>query len=230
MKNFLIILFCLFYAQNAYCDNPPTGKDIYNQYASGKLNLQTAQALCHRLIEYAETNNFNIDVVSENGNIRTPVITDCDSNDLDYVVKVAYIVAEKVHDILKKQSSNTSDSSECRKSIKERYAYKCGVLEKNNYKNLGYDISNTGMITDCSSTDDRCVVNRPATKNGQSLFYSACCFIPVKNCDSQTFGTRNHSTESSSGILGNTSFLWHGITDRSLTLDDFGTDCEPLWE
>ena len=232
MKKLFIILLCLLSVQNAWCDIPPTEHEIYTQYVSGKLNLQTAQALCRRLIKYAETNNFNIDVTLENGGIHTPVAADCDSDSLDTVVGVAYIVAEKIHNTLKNQSSNTSNSeaSECRKSIKERYAYKCGLLEKNNYKNIGYNISNTGMITDCSKTDDRCVVNRPATKDGQNMFYVACCFIPVENCDSQTFGTRNHSTESSAGILGNISFKWNCIKSTSLTLDDFGSDCWPLHE
>lgn len=235
MKKGFIILSCLLYVQNAYCDNPPFNlESMKADYIAGKIDLATATALCKQIVNYAKVTEIEVllPYTSADGKEMWHSINkdDCEpSPDWDYDRNLSWVWNIAMYAARIVVETGVKEHSQCHQSFMESQARtRCGRFEMSNWTKIGYTISGlNNMNIDCSKTDNRCVVTRPASdKNGKNVFYTACCLIPIINCESIT----NDSEQIFSGTTGDISLRWNGFTDKALVLDDFGYDCKPKTE
>ncbi len=231
MKNFLIILSCLFYVQNAYCDNPPFDMESMNaDYIAGKIDLATAIVLCKKIVNYANVSEIEVllPYTTDTGKEMWHSIKpgDCESSpDWDYDRNLKWVWNIAMYSARIVVETGVKEHSQCHQSYMERLARsKCG----NEHSYDGYTIiPGTSKNIDCSKTDNRCVVSRPASKGGKNKFYNVCCLVPIVNCESTTSVTNGYSEQVFSGTHGDIQIRDRRITDIALSLSDYGYDCKP---
>ncbi len=234
-----MILSCLFCVQNAYCDKPPFDPESMKaDYLDGKIDLATATMLCKQIINYANVIEIEVFLPYKTDDGKTMYhslnLKDCEpSPDWNYDKNLKWVWNIALHAAKIVVGTGVKEHSQCQQSHMESEARnRCGRFEMSNWKTMGYTISAlTGMNIDCSKTDNRCVVTRPASSNGgETGFYTACCLVPIINCESTTTVNQNYSEQISSVTKGDISTKWIGfITGNAvITLDDFGYDCNPL--
>ena len=98
MKKFLIALLAVLGVQAGWADGTKTvfrqAESLQADYFAGKLDLQTAQALCVKVFDFARVNNVELLFSYDNGAREfIPDSTWCNNSDLGYVVRLTSYLA-----------------------------------------------------------------------------------------------------------------------------------------
>ena len=204
MKKFLMFLCCVLCASGAYSDDDrallkKSVDNLRSQYLEKNLDLGTAQSMCKKVFQYAGAHNIQIVVEVEN-KIFWPNITDCDTDkesDLTFIVWLTTVSSKQIVD------ANIEPHSACvQKKMESEALLNCGNAEtwRTIRKSEGYDVSglNDKPIIKCSGTDNRCLVGRTLSKNGQNYLQVSCCMMPEIKCNETTEVSKSNTSGNSS--------------------------------
>ena len=225
MRKILAVLFGVLFVQNAYSDSLQESSlwsDI-GDYLDDRMDDDAIRELCKGLLNYAWMHNFNILLeTGTEGRYFTPTTSDCKSSNMQYVMSILQKTAVQL------VREKFDEHSQCTQNVmKQKALLGCGghrSAQVSFYESQGFtfDFSADKAVVSCSKTDNRCVVNRPVSRNGYPAFYSVCCSVPVSSC-----------TETSHGINAQVeavSILDIDIARQALTVDDYDLACKPLGE
>lgn len=224
MKKFLTFLFGLMLLQSAYSDDSILeSKDLTSQisdYLNNKMDENAIRALCERILTYAWMHHFQVSIELKDNTIFQPTGSDCKK------YKDMQIVSGILEAAVMQLSEKTFEKhSQCTQKAMERNAFtscknlksaEVTLLQRQGYK---FDFTQSNTIIDCSETDDRCVVNRPAKKDGKNGYYSICCGVPVYSCD-ESSGSYNAQVSINE--------ISAELTSSARTLKDFDYACQPI--
>lgn len=226
MKKILTVLFGLLFLQNAYCDSLME-TDLRSEmvdYLHDKMDENAIRALCEKLLTYAWMHNFDVLLEYGEGKIFTPSSSDCKKYDMDIVSWILEGAAVQL-------SEKTFEKhSKCAQDLMKHNAFlHCEGFQSSRARylqNQGYtvDFNESNTIIDCSETDNRCVVNRPVSKDGASGYLSVCCSIPVYSCDESKSG----SSSFTNAQLGHVGVHAIDVVGSARTLNDFDYGCKPV--
>ena len=220
MKKILVVLFSLFIFQNAYCDSileTDIKSDIFS-YLDNKMDESAIRALCDKLLDYAWMHSFNIMLEYKPNKFYTPKSSDCKDSSINlvsFIVEGASVQTFEKH-------------SDCVQKEMQRIALSNCDGEFSNYvsrlKDYGWVFNHDDAVVYCSETDNRCVVNRPVSRNGSNGYLSTCCSIPILSCEERNYGDDSFDNVTR-GIFGLHS---RDIVDNARTLNDFDYGCEAI--
>lgn len=230
MKKYLITLFCLTLCQNAFCNlltETPEIKNSIMDYMNNKLDDTAIRALCEKFLIFANVHNVKITIPLTNGSVFTPKTSMCKTESMNFVEAVLQETSIQL------TYAKLEAHSDCTQKMMEDTARrKCGDREDRRIKDIidqGFSVDFTNAFVDCSKTDNRCLVSRPASKNGFNYYVNFCCGIPVYSCNSKTHEeSANKQTTITTTPMGEFGIYHYGVTPKQPVLTDYNYSCKPV--
>lgn len=227
MKKYLITLFCLTLCQNAFCNlftETPEIKNSIMDYLNNKLDDTAIRALCEKFLIFANVHNVKITIPLPNGSVFTPTPSMCKTESMNFVEAVLRATSIQLTD------AKLEAHSDCTQKMMEDTARtECGRSLIKYIYNQGFSVDLTNAFVDCSKTDNRCLVSRPASKNGFNYYVNFCCNIPVYSCNSKTHeGSANKQTTTNEPKPVEN--IHYSVTTKQPVLTNYNYSCEPVLE
>lgn len=249
MKKFLISLLCCLFVSCAYSDILVPNKAvndgfeidfknidkhvILKAYIEGRVNVETAQAWCFKIFEYADAHDIDIFFEKDKGGLVKVSKKVCDTSGYgeDALVQAVFF------SMLAAESIQAAKIEPHSKDIQHAMEYVAGLECKrdsflDSLRRQGYDTYSIQTIVKCSDTDKRCIVSIPIQKGTERLMYTACCMVEqgtfAEHTTMYTDENGTHMVTTKEGTMGDVSVKWDGVMSKASDLDDVGYDCKPL--
>lgn len=185
-------------------------------YIAKKLDLNTAKAICTRMLNVAKSRGIEIVINNSKYNISNyrPTIEDCNDTKVVNVLFIALESAERLN-----LQPKYHDCKELAKIQVAEAAVKNYFSFNREYKTLGQP--------DIKCAEQHCVSNQKVTVE-RSLFYPAGTQGYVVSCVN-VFDLKYHTTvDGSCASKGSNSIPYTRMFDSPLSLSDFDKDCNYL--
>lgn len=229
MKKILTVLCGLLFLQNAYCDSLDEFSEEIQAFMNDKMDEAALRALCEKLVVFAHMRNINVLAESASGKYINVTASKCKEAAIKNVPVFIMLAAEQISEHTTKQHSQCAQNLMQAEAMKNCEGITSTTIQWYQQQGFTFNFNPDKTIVDCSKTDNRCVVNRPASKAGANYYFSVCCSIPVLSCnEEQNTQDNGFSHKEFNGVTGDISVLSEDIVGNARTLNDFDYACKPI--